>query len=218
MDAHPITRWSGTAFILAGVSLALWPALHPWNQLAGAEVGQSTAWLLSHTFHFLAGFFALLGLAGLAARPRTAPVSRLAVIAFAVAFTGAALFTATGVFTAFLWPTLAAHAPATVEITGPFFTPPHPLIGITSLVFCAGFALLAVALRREGTLSLAASATLASGALLLVIPPPPITPAPWFLIVAAGAVFGAGLALLGHELRRAPAAASAGEPARPAMA
>jgi hypothetical protein len=217
MQVHPVTRWSGTAFILSGVSLALWPALHPWNHLAGAEVGQSTAWLVSHTFHFLAGFFALFGLAGLAARPGAA-VSRLGVAAFAVALTGAALFTATGVFTAFLWPVLAVHAPQTVEITGPFFSPPHPLIGITSVVFSGGFILLAAALRREGILPLPAAAALGAGALLLVIPPPPISPAPWFLIVVAGGVFGAGLVLLGHTLRKGAVAATAGEPARPAVA
>jgi hypothetical protein len=217
MDVHPVTRWSGTAFVLAGVSLALWPALHPWNQIAGAHAAQSSAWLVSHTFHFLAGFFALVGLAGLAARPRTA-ATPLGVAAYAAAFLGAALFAATGVFTAFLWPTVARHAPALVEVSGPFFSPPHPLIGISTVLFCGGFLLLAVVLRRAGVLSSAAGAMLAAGALLLVVPPPPITPLPWPLFVAAGVVFGAGLAQLGLALRRAPAPAAAAEPARAALA
>ncbi|HEX2076131.1 MAG TPA: hypothetical protein VHG08_00430 [Longimicrobium sp.] len=217
MEVHPVTRWSGTAFVLAGVSLALWPALHPWDQITGAHPAQSTAWLVSHTCHFLAGFFALLGLAGLAARPGTA-ATRLGAAAWTAAFTGAALFAATGVFTAFLWPTVAAHAPALVEVSGPFFSPPHPLIGISTVLFCGGFLLLAAALRRAGVLSLPAGATLAAGSLLLLVPPSPISPAPWPLFVAAGVVFGAGLAQLGLALRRRPASADATAPARAALA
>lgn len=217
MDVHPVTRWSGTAFVLAGASLALWPIVHPWDQIAGALPAQSTAWLISHTFHFLAGFFALVGLAGLAARPRTA-ATPLGAIAYAAAFAGAALFAATGVFTAFLWPTIAVHAPAMVEVSGPFFSPPHPLIGISTVLFCGGFLLLAAALRRSGVLSVPEGATLALGALLLVIPPSPITPAPWPLFIVAGVVFGAGLVQLGLAIRRGLAPAAAAEPGRAALA
>ena len=41
-----------------------------------------------------------------------------------LSFIGNAMFLGTGMITAFIWPMLAVHAPATVELGGPIFHAP----------------------------------------------------------------------------------------------
>ena len=43
--------------------------------------------------------------------------------------------TGTGVITAFVWPIFAEHAPGLTELSGPIFSPPHPVIGITAVLY-----------------------------------------------------------------------------------
>jgi hypothetical protein len=182
------------SFVLAGVSLALWATIHPWGTIVGPEVGGSTRWLISHTFHFTGGLFASIGLLGL--HQRLAGATRLEGIGFMTAFVGAVMFTGTGVITAFVWPIFAEHAPALTERSGPIFTPPHPVIGITAVLFSVGFLLLWVALAREGTLAKSVAAAASLGALLLVPPPPPLSPVPWIILPIGGVLFGLGLVSL----------------------
>ncbi|MFN0178005.1 MAG: hypothetical protein ACKVZ0_04335 [Gemmatimonadales bacterium] len=139
------------SFVLAGVSLALWTAIHPWGTIAGPEVGGSTRWLISHTFHFTGRLFAVIGLLGL--HQRLAGGTRLVSVGFMTAFVGSVMFTGTRIITAFVWPIFAEHAPVLTEVTGPIFSPPHPVIGITAVLFFLGFLLLWVGLARQGTLA-----------------------------------------------------------------
>ncbi|HET7461318.1 MAG TPA: hypothetical protein VFJ82_08710 [Longimicrobium sp.] len=206
MQPRSLARATSAAFMAAGACLALWAVLHPWNHLAGARVGGSTRWIVAHTFHFLSGLALLGAIAGFAVlRLRTA--TRLGTVAAGVWLAGAALWTGTGMITAFLWPTLAAHAPRLTEANGPIFSPPHPLIVATNLVFCAGMILTAVAMARTGALPPAAAALLAGGALVLLVPPHPLGPAPWWLFVAGGVASGVGTALLGPAVARLTGAA-----------
>lgn len=190
---------SGFMLMMAGVSVALWPLTHPWGTFVGPEVARTGQWMLAHTFHFLAGLFGLLGLLGLIDR-QVRSSSTLERVGFAVAFVGTILFASTGVFTAFLWPVLAQHAPALTEPHGPFFMPPHPTILVTSLLYSTGYALLAVALGRAGVVERWAVVSTVVGALLLLVPPAPLGPLPWVAFPLGGVLFGAGLVGLGHAV------------------
>jgi hypothetical protein len=201
MQSPSADRWTAGAFIAAGAALAVWSGAHPWNRLAGADVGQSVGWRIAHTGHFLAGLLLLFALLGLVATRRELFRSTLGVATLVVAFTGTALFMAGGVFTAFIWPVLAQHAPHMIAADGPFFAPPDRLLVVTTLTFAAGLLLLAWTLRRAGAVSTAVAALLGVGALLLLAPPPPLGPAPWVLFTLSGIVTGAGLAGVGLAVR-----------------
>lgn len=200
MKSSNLRTVCGVAMLLAGLSVALWAITHPWGTIAGPEVGASGRWMVSHTFHFLAGFFASIGLLALAPR-QFADSSRLERVGYLTAFIGSVMFTGTGIITAFVWPLLAANAPQLVELSGPFFSPPHPIIGITAIAFSLGYILLAVALARAGILSRAVAAMTVVGAVLLVPPPPPLSPVPWLIFPVGGALLGIGIAALGLAIR-----------------
>jgi hypothetical protein len=87
------------------------------------------------------------------------------------------------------------------------------VIGVTTLLYAAGNALLGVALRRAGVLATPTSVALVAGALLTLVPPAPLSPAPWGVFVAGCVVLGAGLAGLGLALGRVPAGAPSLVPA-----
>lgn len=199
-----IGKLYGASFVLAGVSLALWATVHPWGTIAGPEVGGSTRWLISHTFHFTGGLFASIGLLGL--HQRLTGGTRLEGVAFMTAFVGSLMFTGTGVITAFMWPIFAEHAPALTELTGPIFSPPHPVIGITAVLFSLGFLLLWVAFARQGTLAKGVAGAASLGALLLIPPPPPLSPVPWIILPIGGVLFGVGLVSLAPLIVRNRAA------------
>lgn len=203
MTTARIATLAAHAFRAAGACIALWTVLHPWDQLTGPEAARSGSWLASHTFHFLAGAFSCAALPLALGARREWFADALGRISLAVAFVGSALFTGTGVFTAFLWPTLAEHSPMLVEASGPFFSPPHTLILITGLLFTFGYVFLAIALRRQRVLSTPRAVVLGAGFLLLLVPPPPLAPVPWVTFVVAGLVAGAGLVALGGAVMRA---------------
>jgi hypothetical protein len=189
-----------TSFALAGVSLALWATIHPWGTIAGPEVGASTRWLISHTFHFISGICASIGLLGL--HRLLAGGTRLESAGYMIAFVGSVMWTGTGVITAYIWPILAIHAPVLTELAGPIFTPPHPVIGITAVLFSLGFILLWVALARQKMLGKGVAVMACLGALLLVPPPPPLSPVPWLFFPIGGVLFGIGVASLAPLVAR----------------
>jgi hypothetical protein len=191
-----LDRIYGLSLILAGAAVALWTTIHPWGTIAGPEVGGSARWAASHTFHFIGGFLGSLGLLGLV--HRQPHVGRLERIGFIVAFLGAVMFTGTGIITAFVWPIMAEHAPVLTELSGPIFTPPHPVIGITAVMFSIGFAVLWIALARQGLLSRYVVVAAVAGALLLIPPPPPLSPVPWVVFPLGGVLFGVGMIALGR--------------------
>lgn len=198
----------GASLMAAGVSVALWTSVHPWGTIVGPDVGGSTRWFVSHTFHFTGGLFASVGLLALA--PRQAGAELLERLGFIVAFLGAVMFTGTGIITAFLWPIFAAHAPALTELSGPIFNPPHPVIGITAFAFSAGFIVLLVALARQGSVSKVVAGVGCLGAAMLIPPPPPLSPLPWALFPVGGVLFGIGLIGLGRQVMAPAARAESG--------
>ena len=186
----------GLSLVLAGSFIALWATSHPWGTIAGPEVGGSTQWAFSHTCHFLGGFFASIGLLGLLGRQFDG-AGKLEQAGFFITFVGTLMYTATGVITAFIWPLLADHAPQMTELSGPIFSPPHPVIAITALAFSLGFSLLFIALARAGLLSKISAAIFVAGALLLVPPPPPLSQVPWVIFPIGGLVLGIGVIRIG---------------------
>lgn len=201
--SHLTAQLYKTSFVLAGVSLALWATTHPWGTIAGPEVGGSTRWLISHTFHFTSGLFASIGLLGL--HSRFVIGTRSEGVGYLTAFVGSVMWSGTGVITAFVWPILAEHAPALTELHGPIFSPPHPVIGITAVLFSLGFLLLWVALARQGTMAKGMAGAGCLGAVLLVPPPPPLTPVPWIIFPVGGVLFGVGLVCLAPLITTDPA-------------
>jgi hypothetical protein len=191
MQTRTLARGTAASFALAGASLALWAVLQPWDHLTGADVGQTGQWIVAHSFHFLSGLALLWAIAGLAIL-RFPTATRFGTVSAAVWFVGAALWTGTGMITAWVWPTLAVHAPRVTELGGPVFTPPHPTIVVTSLVFSLGMILTGIAVLRAGLASLPVAACLVVGGAVLLVPPHPIGPMPW-----AGFVGGALLAAVG---------------------
>ncbi|MBV9110323.1 MAG: hypothetical protein JO306_13005 [Gemmatimonadetes bacterium] len=209
-QTQTLVRSTSAAFVAAGACLVLWATLHPWDHLTGAAVGQSVQWIAAHTFHFLSGLLLLGALAGFAVL-RVREASRFGTVAAAVWFAGSALWTGTGMITAYVWPTLAAHAPAMTEASGPIFSPPHPLIVVTNLLFSLGMVLTAIAMARAGLMSVAGAAVMALGGASILVPPHPIGPAPWAAFVAGAVLAGLGTAWMGISIRRlgtAPAAIS----------
>jgi len=195
-----LNELSGVAFVLAGISIALWTLVHPWGSFAGAEVGQSSQWVASHTFHFLAAVFGGFGFLGLVDREVTR-ASSFERAGFLVAFLGVLVFAGTGVITAFVWPILARLAPSVVAVDGPFFQPPHPVIVASIVTYFGGHLLLGIALLRAGAVSIWVGACVIAGALLLAVPPAPLSPIPWPVFPLGGVVFGLGLVGIGLGLR-----------------
>lgn len=221
MQSRTLARSTSISLILAGLSLALWTTVHPWGHVDGEHIGRSGQWMLSHSFHFTAGLALLFAVAGLAAQ-RLGRASRFETAALATAFTGAALFTGTGLFTAYVWPVLAVHSPVLVAADGPLLGVPHPLIPVSALLFSLGLILLAVALLRARVIPFGAAACTVGGAVLLMVPPPPLSASPWPVLVLGGVLSGAGVAWTGWAVRAgavaaqaaASSAAPAAEPAR----
>ena len=199
--SRQINSYFGLSLVASGCCVALWAICHPWGTVAGPEVGASSQWAWSHTFHFLGGLFGSFGLLGLAGRQLRVG-TRFERAAFLIAFAGTVMYTATGVITAFVWPILAEHAPMMTEASGPIFSPPHPVIGITALVFSLGFILLAITLDRAKILNRLWTAALIVGALLLIPPPPPLSSVPWALFPVGGLLFGIGVVGIGLAIWR----------------
>lgn len=198
MPATRLNAFYGVSFLAAGVCVALWGLVHPWGTVAGAEVARSHEWAASHTFHFAGGLLGCIGLLGLAHRQGAS--SALERAGYFVAFAGTVLYTGTGIFTAFVWPLLAERAPAMVELSGPFFSSPHPILAVTKITFSLGFILLAVTLARAGVLARWAAAAAVMGALLLVPPPYPLTPFPWVIFPLGSVLLGIGMAAIGRAV------------------
>jgi hypothetical protein len=201
MQTRTLARGTAASFVAAGASLALWAALHPWDHLTGAAVGQSGQWIAAHSFHFLSGLALLWAISGLAIL-RFPTATRFGTASAAIWFLGAALWTGTGMITAYVWPTLAVHAPQVTELNGPVFSPPHPVIMVTALVFSSGMILTGIAMLRAGLASLPVAACLVVGGAVLLVPPHPIGPMPWAGFVAGAVLAGIGTAALSRSIPR----------------
>lgn len=206
MPERRLIRSSGAALALAGVSFALFLVLHPYGQLAGAEAARQPTWIPAHTFHFLGALFSLFGLVGLG-RLLNGRLGRAGRLGLLLAFVGMAMFTGTGMITAFLWPVIADYAPGFVAADGPMFQEPLAArtIESTYVLLVLGFGLLGVAIGRTGLLPRAAGWLLVLGIVLFSAPVQPFGPLPWEARLSGALVFGAALIWLGLATRAAAA-------------
>ena len=104
--------------------------------------------------------------------------------------------------TAFIWPMLAVHAPATVEPGGAIFGWPHSVLAfaLTALVLSAGYILFGIAMWRAGVFPRASILMLVIGAILGMLPPHPMGALPWGGLVFGGVLYGAALVWIGSIL------------------
>jgi hypothetical protein len=209
MLSPALARFSGLMLILGGVSFALFLLLHPYGQLAGAAVAQQPTWIPAHTFHFLGALFTLFGLLGLYGllAERGGGVGQLG---FGLAVVGLAMFTGTGMITAYLWPVIAAYAPEFVAADGPMFSVPLAarLIEVTYSFLILGFGLLGLVVSRSGRLPRPAGWLLIVGIVLFSVPVEPFGPFPWLVRVVGALAFGAALAWIGLLLHSIGAGAA----------
>lgn len=199
MSSSTLIRMSGLAAMLAGLSFALFVLIHPFGEWTTAQVSQADSWFLAHLMHMLGGVFALFGLIGLYAQQRE-DAGLMGLIGFIVAFAGTALVVGVGLFVAFVWPVLAAQAPALFEVTGPIFSAPPVIFIVTFALFGAGYVLFGLATLKADVLPRWGALSMMLGAVLFTIPPEPFTPVPWAVFVAGGILLGAGLGWLGYAV------------------
>ena len=181
-----LARW-GAAPLALGAIVNLVFLLTADGHVTGSVHMLTAQWAVAHGAHFVAGALLLVGVVGLHAAQAT-EAGRLGAAAFVVALLGTGFFLATGVFTAFMVPLIAEHAPALVEADGAFFAPPLPFVAVAVVTFSVGWALLAWATARARVFGRGLAALLAAGALLQGLPPRPFGPAPWVLLDAGGAL------------------------------
>jgi hypothetical protein len=194
-------RWSGLSCMIAGVAIAGFVLVHPWDQLVGAEIARTTRWRMAHALHFVGSLFALPGVLGIyaAAAPTLASWG---VVGMIVTMVGIAMFLGTGMITAFIWPMLAVHAPATVEPGGAIFHMPVSAFAFlaTAITMICGHLLFGAALLRTGLFPRAPIVMLMVGTVLGMLPPTPMSPFPWSGLVLGGVLYGAAMIWLGAIL------------------
>jgi hypothetical protein len=194
-------RWSGVACILAGLCIAAFVLIHPWDQLVGADIARTARWQAAHTFQFIGALFAVLGLIGLYAHARER-IGSLGLVGFILSLIGNSMFLGTGMITAFIWPMLAVHAPHAVELNGPIFKAPISATAflMTAAVMIVGYILLGIALLRARAFPSVVIIMLVVGAILGMLPPHPATEFPWGGLVAGGVFYGAAMVWIGSIL------------------
>src|SRR5688572_29686754 len=164
-----LARW-GAAPLALGTVANLVFLLTAAGHVTGSVHMVTAQWAVAHGAHFLAGALLLVGVVGLYAGQAEA-AGRLGIVAFVVALLGTGFFLATGVFTGFMVPLIATHAPALVEADGAFFDPPFWFVGVAVVTFSVGWALLAWATARARVYPRPLAILLGTGALLAGLPP-----------------------------------------------
>jgi hypothetical protein len=157
----------------------------------------------AHSLHTVSALLLLFGLIGLYTRLGSKS-GRLGLVGFVAAFIGTALFVATGVLTAYVFPAVASAAPGAVELGGALLS--GPVLGIfvlTGLLLSIGYALLGVAALRDGRLPRGGALAFIAGAVLLAVPFEPFGPMPWAGLIAGGVLATAGQIWLGYALATA---------------
>ena len=191
MVATSFVRWSGMACMLAGLAMAAFVLIHPWDQLVGAEIARSARWRIAHTLHFVGALFAIPGLLGLFVFARER-LGALGIVGMIVSLIGTAMFLGTGMITAFIWPMLAVHAPATVELGGPIFHAPVSAIAflITAATMIVGHLLFGARCCRPASsqaLRLSADGGCGARHAAARIPPPCFPGAGWCWVACSTA-------------------------------
>ncbi|MFC1481398.1 hypothetical protein ACFL6E_04025 [Candidatus Neomarinimicrobiota bacterium] len=159
MTSDKLIRLSGLMCIFTGVLLFLWWGLMGMIMPAGAEnfsmleMVKSDRWLPVNTIGCIAVVLLPLALIGLYVR-QIAAVKIVGLVGFLLAFSGSLLYVWLQVEESILWPILAVHAPALIDMSGPMFMNPafsftYMLMG---LLFIPGLLILGAATIHAGIL------------------------------------------------------------------
>jgi hypothetical protein len=206
MPTSSLIRWSAPCFLLGALGFALFIFVSN-GEFTGAALGLSAHHHFAHTAHFWSAYFFLFGITGFYAYVRERS-GAFGLFAYLVAMTGTALFTGTGVITAFVWQRISANAPNLVDMSqGSFFNPPLPVIFIATVGFSVGQILLGVTALRTKMLPRGGALLVIAGAVLVLAPPPPWGPVPYWVIDAGAAAFLAGAAWLAAGIWKGAATA-----------
>ncbi len=201
MSAPALLRWRGIALAIGGVGIALFMlTLYPLGNPFSPNVLLTSQSLISHLFHTVGAFATLFGLEGLYVRQKER-AGQLGLIGFILAFAGTAFSFTGGLVAAFIFPPVAASAPAVLDPKGPFFSGlgsvPFLLLFVLSL---AGYGLLGLATLRAGVFARAAAWLLIVGAILLNLPIEPAGPTPLIVSLIGAISWSAAVIWLGWEL------------------
>jgi hypothetical protein len=194
-------RASGMALMLAGIVLALFVlVVLPVGGFFGAHRAHHPLWVPGHTLHFVGAVLLLFGLIGWYAH-QAERMGRLGFLGFVLALAGTALFVGTGLLTAFVWPVLAAQAPAALEPAGALFVAPaHLVFFLTASTLVPGYLLLGLVTWQAGELPRGSVLLFMPGVVLANLPPEPVGLVPWAVLIVGGVLFGAGISWLGYGL------------------
>ncbi len=201
MAVRSLTRWSGLALLLSGLSSMIVALLHPNNYALNGVL--DPFWRPAHIVEGLASLLMVLGLVGLHLR-QAEKAGRLGLIGFILALFGsAALVNTAMLFEAYVFPYLASQQAAPKSALD-LIDPAGPLTGallvetVSSVVSGLGWFLISLATLRAGVLPRWAGWLLIGGIVLASVSF--LTPGLWFFLNTSSAVFGIGLAWLGYAL------------------
>jgi len=154
MLANRLIRWSGLVLILVGVLLLLlgiFPSLLLPTDKPMLDWVLDNEWPLLSVLAFVLSVLIPLALLGLYAR-QVNEAGLLGLIGFVIVFIDSFFYAGIQFDMAFVWPSLAIHAPALINFSGPMFT--HPLFSIAHDVMIhlnpLGFIMFGIAMIRAG--------------------------------------------------------------------
>jgi hypothetical protein len=201
MNQRTLIRMGGLACIIGGLCIVAFVLIHPWDQLLGAEIARTPRWRAAHSFHFVGGTFALLGLVAIYAR-QYSQLGKIGAVGFILSFMGNGMFVGTGMITAFIWPMLAFDAPFCVELGGPILASPISVVAfeLTAIFLIVGYLIFGFVMLRAAVFPWWIVIMLVLGAILGMLPPHPVGALPWAGVVLGGVLYGAALVCLGWML------------------
>ncbi len=202
MSHSTLIRWSGLALIAGGIaSIVFWLLVLPLGTFIGAEVVRHPLWIPSQVMHVVGTMLALLGLLGLYAM-QYEQIGKLGAIGFIISCIGTVFFVTDGLLAVMVFPVLAAHAPAVLEIDGAMNLPPVLFIFILFYATCMiGYLMFGAAILRNPVWPRPALVLFLIGAVLFNLPPGPV---PVFVLSLGGVLWGSSLIWLGSIVAARP--------------
>ena len=173
MALQSLARWSGPAFMLGGLLLAIHYLTHPLGETP--QFILSGIWMSAHFVGAAAWVLILLGLTGFYSQYST-KLGRLGSVGFLLAFIGGAnrpgelLVVGT-----VIGPLIATQAPSLLDVGGSLYGPLLLTVGLITVIYGLGFFLLAIATLRSA-----------------IIPPKAMVPrlSVWMVILAVPLALG----------------------------
>ncbi len=197
MSSSNLFRWSGLAFLLAGIFLPLsWYVRFAEGDSSNPATVMSALYVIEHTLAIIGVILTLLGLVGIYAR-QIRETGRTGLLGFVALFTGTALLGGLLFFEGYVVPAIAATTPSLHEET--LFNVPALLIPAIVLSACSllGFLLFGIAMMRANVLPRLAVLLFIIGGVLYSPGPSQL---PWIVFTIGTTVVGIAQIWLGYAL------------------